>query len=44
MRVGIITKTYCSSLIKPEKNKVRKSASIQAEKMTTVIVKEIGEY
>jgi len=43
MRVGIITKTYCSSLIKPERNKLRKSASVQAAKMTLVIVKEIGE-
>lgn len=43
MRVGIITKTYCSSLIKPVRGKLRKSASIQAAKLTVSLVKEIGE-
>lgn len=43
MRVGIITKTYCSSLIKPERGKLRRSASVQAAKMTVNLVKEIGE-
>lgn len=42
LRVGIITKNYCSSLVKPERKTLRRSASIQAAKMTVVLVKEIG--
>ncbi len=43
MRVGIITKAYCSSLVKPERRKLRKSASLQAAKMTVSLVKKFGE-
>lgn len=43
LRVGIITKNYCSSLIKPDRRNLRKSASVQAAKMTVTLVKEVGE-
>lgn len=43
IRVGIIAKTYCSSLMKPERRLLRKSAAIQAAKLTVLIIKEFGE-
>lgn len=43
IRVGIIAKTYCSSLVKPERRLLRRSAAIQAAKLTVLIIKEFGE-
>jgi len=42
LRVGIITKQYCSTLVKPERRLLRRSASIQAGKMTILIITETG--
>lgn len=38
LRVGVIAKQYCGSLLKKEKRLVRKSASIEAARMLSLIV------
>lgn len=38
LRVGVIAKQYCGSLLKKEKSVIRKSASIEAAKMLSIIV------
>lgn len=38
LRIGIITKLYCGSLLKQEKSVIRRSASLEGAKMLSVIV------
>lgn len=38
LRIGVITKRYCGSLSRVERSKLRKSASIEAARMLSVIV------
>jgi len=38
LRIGVITKRYCGSLSRVERSKLRKSASIEAARMLTIIV------
>lgn len=40
LRVGVITRQYCSSLIKPEKSQLRRAAAVQA---AALLAKVLGE-
>jgi hypothetical protein len=40
--VGIIAKQYYSALVKSDRKLLRRSATIQAGKMTAIIVKDVG--
>lgn len=40
LRVGIITRTYCRSVVKPERRRIRHSAAVQAARMLGGIARE----
>jgi predicted DNA binding protein len=40
LRVGVITRHYCASLVKPERNSIRSTAIVQAASMLAVVLGE----
>lgn len=40
LRVGVITKDYCASLVRPERNKVRRIAAVQAAALLAKVLSE----